>query len=60
MGGFLGGFPAVEAYTHEDPYCDHLEDIFGDLADFYDGKHIEKHTSFADAVEAGWAGTPLT
>ena len=24
--------PAVERYMHDDPHCDNLEDIFGDLA----------------------------
>ena len=32
--------PAVERYVNDDPYCDHLDEIFGELAAFFDGKEV--------------------
>mmetsp|Transcript_60703 Transcript_60703/g.196640 ORF Transcript_60703/g.196640 Transcript_60703/m.196640 type:complete len:296 (+) Transcript_60703:284-1171(+) len=46
---------AVEDYMDDDPYCDDLDDVFGDLSDFSEGKQVTMHKSFASAVAAGWA-----
>ena len=52
--------PVVERYVannnnnNNNPYCESLEEIFGELADFWDGEQVEVLDSFAKAVRAGW------
>ena len=45
--------PAVERY--HDPYCDDMDGIFGNPADFAEGKQVDTFESFEEALDAGWA-----
>ena len=41
--------PAVESFMDDDPYCDSLDDIFGGLAEFCEGKDVKVHTDFGSS-----------